>query len=85
MQLIGGVKLPADLAEKLRIYSEDSGGIKVIPFQTCRKIASRTGTIKPRDVEVTALRQHLSFEVSAKYWYHRYQRPDKTTLVPGQR
>lgn len=67
--------MPADLAEKLRIYSEDSGGIKVIPFQTCRKIASELG-LKPRDVEVTALKDGICPS--------RYQRNIGTIGINGQ-
>lgn len=67
--------MPAGLAEKLRIYSEDSGGIKVISFQTCRKIASELG-LKPRDVEVTALKNGICPS--------RYQRNIGTIGINGQ-
>ena len=67
--------LPADLAEKLNYYSKDIGGIKVIPFQTCRKIASEIGS-KPRDVEVSALKNGICPS--------RYQRNIGTIGIGGQ-
>ena len=67
--------LPADLVENLQINSKDRGGIKVIPFLTCRRFASELG-LKPRDVEITALKNGICPS--------RYQRNIGTIGIQGQ-
>lgn len=67
--------MPADLIENLRLNSKLIGNVKIIPFMTCRKIASELG-LKPRDVEVTALKNGICPS--------RYQRNIGTIGISGQ-
>lgn len=67
--------MPADLVENLQINSVDRGGIKVVPFLTCRRLASELG-LKPRDVEITALKNGICPS--------RYQRNIGTIGIQGQ-
>lgn len=46
--------MPVDLIEILRINSEHKKGVKIIPFLTCRVLASDFG-MRPREVEIIAL------------------------------
>lgn len=67
--------MPTDLVEVLRINSELIGGVKIIPFLTCRMIASDF-VIKPREVEITALKNDICPS--------RYQRNIGTIGISGQ-
>lgn len=67
--------MPADLIENLRLNSKLIGNVKIIPFMTCRKIASELG-LKPCDVEVTALKNGICPS--------RYQRNIGTIGISGQ-
>ena len=67
--------MPADLIEILRSNSKLIGKVKIIPFLTCRTIALDFG-IKPRDVEITALKNGICPS--------RYQRNIGTIGISGQ-
>ena len=63
------------LVEILKMRSEESGSIRVIPFALCRSIASEFG-LMPREVEITALENGICPS--------RYQRNIGTIGISGQ-
>lgn len=67
--------MPVDLIEILRINSELKGGVKIIPFLTCRTIALDFG-MRPREVEIIALENGICPS--------RYQRNIGTIGISGQ-